>query len=249
MNRRAEIAVEKRADVSMFMVHLTRDDRTHTAPNVTGMTVEENFASIFEQKRIAAFGIHCLHGDRLKRLPEKKQRQFRVACFTETPLDQIRGLLDVGPRQIDLEPYGFVFKREFLYAMGAQPAHYLNNYHPNPLRDAVECIYEMGLKNNFTGRTWPLLPLVNVMQDNHDFVWEREYRVIGDVEFEYDDLVCVILPDHEYELRERMAGLGITALDPGWSYEKMVLEFSEQQRSTRRIAKAAAAKPKAKATA
>src|SRR5262245_5028045 len=176
MNRRAEVAMEKRDDVSMFMVHLTRDDRNDRTEEEGGKSAHDNFANILEVKSICALGVHCLHGDRIRGLPEKKQKQFRVTCFTETPLDQIGRLLDVGFRKINLEAYGFVFKREFLYEKGAQPAIYINDYGPNKSRDAVECIYEMGAKNNFTGRTWPLLPLVNVMHDGHDFAWEREWR-------------------------------------------------------------------------
>jgi hypothetical protein len=246
MNRRAEIAMEKRGDVSMFMVHLTRDDRNDRTESEGGRCARDNFSNMVDVKGIYALGLHCLHGDRIRALPEEKQRPFRVTCFTETPLDQIGRLLDVGFRKINLEPYGFVFKREFLYQKGAQPAIYINDYGPNKSRDAIECIFEIGAKNKFSGRTWPLLPLVNVMHNGHDFAWEREWRVIGDVEFGYEDLVCVILPEGEYKLRERMARIGVPAIDPTWCYEKVILELSVQQRSTKNVWKAASttAKPK-----
>ena len=82
------------------------------------------------------------------------------------------------------------------------------------------------------------LPLVNVMHNGHDFAWEREWRVIGDVAFDFGDLVCVILPEDEYELRDRMARIGVPAIDPAWGYEKVILELATQQRSTKKVWKA-----------
>jgi hypothetical protein len=80
-----------------------------------------------------------------------------------------------------------------------------------------------------------ILPLVNVMHDGHDFGWEREWREMGDVEFELNDLVCVILPERETDLREQMATKGITAIDPDWSHEQVVAELASQQRRTKQI--------------
>lgn len=239
MNRRAELAMEKRADVSMFMVHLTRDDRNVRTEKNGGNSAKGNFVNILGTRTIAALDTHCLHGDQIRRLPERQRKKFYVSCFTDTPLSEINRLLDVGPRRINLEPYGFVFRREFLYEKGAQPAIYINDYGPNKSRAAVDKILGIGKANRFTGLTWPLLPLVNVMHDGHDFAWEREWRVIGDVEFEHKDLVCVILPEDEFQQRDRMARIGVPAIDPSWCHERLILEFSMQQRATKKAWKPA----------
>ncbi|WP_020472403.1 hypothetical protein [Zavarzinella formosa] len=235
MNRRAEVAMEKRGDVSMFMVHLTRDDRNVRTEEQGGRNALDNFINILETRTICALGIHCYHGEYLRKLSAEDQKQFQVSCFTETPLDQIAKLLNVGSRKINLEAFGFVFKREFLYSKGAQSAIYINDYGPNQLRDAVNCIYEIGEKNGFAGRSWPLLPFVNVMHNGHDFMWEREYRVLGDVVFELEDLVCVVLPEDEYKLRERLGRMGIAAIDPAWGFEKAIMELASQQCKTRKV--------------
>ncbi|HEX3149667.1 MAG TPA: hypothetical protein VHR66_16445 [Gemmataceae bacterium] len=211
-----------------------------TSGRTAGRTARDNFENILSTKTICALGVHCLHGDRIRALPEKKQKQFRVACFTETPLDQLGTLLDVGFRKFQLEPYGFVFQRDYLCQKGAQPAIYINDYVPNRSRGAADCLFEIGVKNGFSGRTWPLLPLVNVMHDGYDFTWEREWRVIGDVDFQFDDLAAVILPEDEYDLRDRMTRIGVPAIDPKWGYEKLVLEMASQQRSAKKAWKSAA---------
>ena len=42
-------------------------------------------------------------------------------------------------------------------------------------------VYSIAAKGNFTGKTWRILPFVNVMHDGHDFAWEREWRVAANV--------------------------------------------------------------------
>ncbi len=37
-----------------------------------------------------------------------------------------------------------------------------------------------------------MLPMINVMHSGHDFMWEREWRIAENLEFELDDVKCVI---------------------------------------------------------
>lgn len=238
MNSGAERVMRKRDDISRFMVHLTRDD-VREWPVGEGGDASRNFQKIMEEKTIRAIKPHCLHGDRVRKLPSKLRRKFRVTCFTETPLNQIKHLIDVTGRQIDLEAYGFVFERDFLYQLDAQPAIYINDYSDsNAQRRAFDSIYEVSAKKEFTGRMWRTLPFVNIMHNGNDFVWEREWRVVGDVPFTLGDLVCVILPEYETQLRREMAAKGIAAIDPDWDHEQVVAELASQQRRTKAIWKA-----------
>ncbi|MFX7874564.1 hypothetical protein ABTK18_19225, partial [Acinetobacter baumannii] len=73
----------------------------------------------------------------------------------------------------------------------------------------------------------------------YDFSWEREWRVRGDLTFATKDIVCLILPDTgEDKLKERMAKNGIAVISPGWTYEQIVAELANQQRTTRSLSKA-----------
>src|SRR5262245_3160827 len=105
-------AGQAREDLSRFLVHLTRDSRAQY--KVTGKTALDNFESILDEGMIRAKGIHCLHGKEVKKLDQKIQSKFRVACFTETPLDQIDHLIGIPGRTINLEAFGFVFEKSFL---------------------------------------------------------------------------------------------------------------------------------------
>jgi len=235
MNSRAEAAMQKRDDMSPFMIHLTRNDAGEYSDSSVGGSARENFESILEDKRIIAVEPHCLHGDLIRKLPGKTQRQFRVACFTETPISHLKRFLEVR-RGVQLEAYGFVFERDFLYEKDAQPAIYFSEYYGNKAqRQAFDKVYSIAAKGNFTGKTWRILPFVNVMHDGHDFAWEREWRVAADVEFDFSDLVCVILPECEHGLRKKMAAEAIPAIDPDWNHDQVVQEFRKQQRRTRQI--------------
>jgi len=73
--------------------------------------------------------------------------------------------------------------------------------------------------------------LLNVVSKKHDFLWEREWRYMGDFEFDYRDIVAVIAkkPDEfrkEYAARMRPKAADvlnrIPHLDPGWNHEEIV---------------------------
>ena len=202
-----------------------------------------NFEEILDDRKILAIKPHCLHAPRLKSQPERIREKFKVACFTETPLAEVKHLLNIR-RRINLEAYGFVFERDYLLQKGAQPAQYFSEYHGHKAkRVAFDTIFDLSEKTRFSGKMWKILPLVNVMHDGHDFAWEREWRVVGDVEFDLEDLVCVILPEYETNLRKELAAKGIAAIDPEWSHEQVVVELARQQRRTRRHWKDKAFKP------
>ena len=233
LNESAMRATRDRGDLSRYMVHLTRDD-SNTYPG--GQSAEKNFTAILDDLEIRAYGAHCLHVKQVKALGDEVEDLFKVSCFTETPLGELKKLLSVGWRKVYLEPYGFVFDRDFLLRNGAQHVTYINNYAGNDERRyAYDQIYKIAAKGKFKGAIWKTLPFVNVMHGGHDFAWEREWRIRGDLNFELTDLVCVVLPKHESELRERLEFVGIAAIDPDWSFEQMVGELARQQRATRKV--------------
>ena len=196
---------ERRADFSRFMVHLTRDD----SGEINGASARENFENILTHGQILALRPHCLH--RYK-VPRDYRKLFNVACFTETPLDQIEHLVaEISGRRINLEPYGFVFTREFLLRNGAQQAINVSSYSGTGQIDSFNAIFEMAVAGKFRGRSWKILPFVNVMRDDLDFSWEREWRIRGALNFTSDDLQHVILPeDADDELKESLARRAIS---------------------------------------
>jgi hypothetical protein len=229
-NEAKAIAVANREDISHFAVHLTRK----TSPD---HSAKSNFVDIWNGRKIKAGGIHCLHKKGISGFSNEKQKLFKVSCFTEIPLNQLHLLVgEILGRRIELEPYGFVFSKELLIEKGAQPAIYINNYGENTfLRKSVDRLYDIAKPNVGNGLLWRMLPFINVMHDGHDFSWEREWRILGDLAFEANDVVCLIMPEGADEKnRKVMAKNGIAVISPGWRYEQIVAELAKQQRATKR---------------
>ena len=128
------------------MVHLTRDDRDTFTEG--GKPARSNFLSIITKSTIHPYQPHCLFNKKLSALPTSIRRGFKVSCFTEIPLDQIHlvtGL--IKDRQVKLEPYGFVFRREFIIRNGGQPAIYVNSYDRNMwLRESMDDMFDAAVK-------------------------------------------------------------------------------------------------------
>ena len=226
-------AIEGRADLSRFVIHLTRDD-TDDFPDY-GASAAENFKAIIKEREVSAFQPHCLYSDQI---PKKHEDKFSVCCFTEIPLSELHLLTrHIKGRQIQLSEYGIVFSREFLISKGAQPAIYINSYHKNMwLREAADRIWKIAEESNFQDcNIWRILPFLNAMHERYDFTWEREWRICGDLTFAPEDIVCVSVPeDGEEELRREFLGRGVPVISPGWSTERIVSEFSNQARQAKR---------------
>ncbi len=233
-------AVDGRRDMSSLMIHLTRDDRGHCEGWYTeGFRAEENFRLIAEQKCIRAYKPHCLHRQKLWNLTEDVQNAFKVACFTETPLDQLDHLTKlIAGRKHQLKAYGYVFTRDFLIRAAAQQVTYINEYDPfNGVRGCYDKIFEVAVQNKFKGVSWRILPFISTMRESYDYSWEREWRVVGELNFLYRDLVCVIMPEWDEDGRDRWTRHAVPVISPGWSYEKMIFEIGKQQKQTRTMKK------------
>jgi len=236
----ASEASRYRDDISQFVVHLTRDDRKDFSPG--GATARKNFLRILKERHIGAFSAHCIFNPLLGKTPSEVQEQFRVACFTETPLNQLHLLARGIPgRSVILEPYGFCFRKSFLVEAGAQQAVYINSYGGNGwLKESVMALYKRCVTaGELEEPEWRILPFLNAMHEKYDFSWEREWRVRGGLKFKISDLVCVILPSEgEEDLKSAFAEAGIAAISPGWRYEDIVGELAKQQRATKAASKA-----------
>ena len=233
MTKARDRAVEGRNDLSRFVIHLTRDD-TKDDPN-HGQTERENFECVMEGRTILGLRPHCLHMDEI---PKKHRDAFSVCCFMEVPLPELHLVTrPIQGRRNQYSDYGFVFSREFLVSKGAQPAIYVNSYGRNSeLKDAADKVYEIAAKTGFRSKLSRLIPYLNAMNERYDFAWEREWRIAGDLEFELDDIACVILPEQgEEELKGKFLEGGVPVISPGWTTERIVAEFSKQVRRAHRV--------------
>jgi hypothetical protein len=227
-------ALAGREDVSRFVIHLTRNDKQDFS---NGGSARNNFLKILVQRHIRAFSPHCLFNKKLEQ-NEKLSEAFRVACFTEVPLNQLHLLTrEITGRRIKFEPYGFCFAKDFLIQEGGQPAIYVNSYGGNTwLYDCAQQLYRNSHSDAVDDNdpAWRILPFINAMHERYDFTWEREWRVRGRLRFKLSDLVCVILPsDGADDIKDACAKSGLAAVSPGWTYEQIVTELAKQQSATK----------------
>ena len=189
-----------RDDLSRFVVHLTRE--------YDGNSPLSNLRRILANRTIEARSVNCVYGPLLGRLglTKKLKSKFETVCFTETPLTQVRHLTNPKlKRQIELAPYGLVFRQDFLLEHQGGPVHYLNAIYDTDVRDMLLADF----RKLFAGRASYAkfskkyadadarirhLAMHDVRRPYHDFSWEREWRHVGDLRFDYDDLVAIICP-------------------------------------------------------
>jgi len=230
-----------REDMSRFLVHLTRD--------YDGLSAKDNLINILNDKTIEARNAHCLVMHKIKEMDFSTvlQDEFCTVCFTEAPLTQIKQLVkNIEGRRIKLEPYGLVFWKEELFDRGASPAIYLNAKGTSVSRfllDEFNDIFKniktlkklQKVESSHYKNIVNYYSLINIVNDKHDFMWEREWRHHGDFKFKYVDIVAIIAnkPDEFETLCKKECDPKVFAylerlpvIAPGWTYEELIEEFA-----------------------
>jgi Putative abortive phage resistance protein AbiGi, antitoxin len=215
--RTIEQVLATRADYSSFLVHLTRKQEKLSARRV--------LKKILRETCLAARDAHCLF---LRAIPDGAEEHFNVVCFTEAPLHQIKTFLGkIQGRNIELGPYGLVFTKEFISKQGGNPAFYVNTHHHRRLRDAATALFERAETEGFDDSDLtPLLPFINIFGKKqgggrHDFYWEREWRVVGAVQFNKKDVVVGLCPaDRVAEFEKEFKN--IRFISPRWGLDAII---------------------------
>lgn len=205
-----------RRDLSPFLVHLTRD--------YEGTSAEDNLSSILATGVIEArnpYGIAIRHLEQIEVTGELALATQRVACFSETPPDDLHGLVSPGIwRRYKFRPYGLAFEREHMLYHGGNPVWYLNSYQGthawlahevNALIDAVAVTEKKkeGAEAFAASNIARLTPYMEVIGEwgtkKKDFTFEREWRHVGDFHFAIGDVAAIITPPGMGEdLREEL---------------------------------------------
>ena len=209
--RDIEDVLKFRADLSPFLVHLTK--------TINERSAKHNLYSILESKALkygdesiseAKYGCNFID-------EESRRLYFGAVSFTETPLNEIHCLLQIGGRKTDLAPYGLVFVRKRCMEKGVSPVLYLNNLRGDK-NDVVEALCSLiGERPEAASKILPLIsffgrfltPRVGKAPQREtnemDFTWEREWRYASDkacFNFDEQDIFIGLCPDaeiHEFE--------------------------------------------------
>ncbi|HTV75063.1 MAG TPA: hypothetical protein VME66_15320, partial [Candidatus Acidoferrales bacterium] len=208
--RNIEDILNFRDDISPFLVHLTKNNATPAS---------DCLRSILRERRLVAGATlgdakYGLSAQDFNGLGADDQRAlFGAVSMTETPLNDIHCLFDIVGRDINLLPYGLVFTKESMRALGASPVLYLNNDNGDK-DDVVRALCSLRLTQPAVARQ--LLPLISFFGlklsrpgyagrvDNipYDWLWEREWRyphASGPLVFEHGSVFVGLCPDDEIE--------------------------------------------------
>lgn len=253
MPEEIEPLLHRRTDLSTFLVHLTREYDTSAS--------RDNLISILTDRRIEARSVYGM-ASKWSEKDQAVAATQRCVCLSEAPLEQTWMLVrDIKGRSTRLSSYGLVFTKSFGRRRGANPVWYLDitpghDWLTNPVNALVE-IARRGesfrikstppsvagpLEKSPAPADDPILQLTPFLEQMgptnqqgqiKEFWWEREWRVVGDLAFHWNNVVAVLVPesDHDDLVTDLAAQLGqdesfvdsrLHFLDPQWGLERMI---------------------------
>lgn len=207
------------SDMSNYIVHFTK--RTEDQSDYDSMMGILSTGSLIPRSR---FG--CARSGAVD--PESQQ----AVCFSEIPLHLLGRL--VQRRKTKL---GIGFSKEFAVTKGAQPIWYVPN--ESRTHDAIIELMHRGA-SDAGDPIWRLTPFIDLpgshKTGSYEFQWEREWRVVGRLSFEPEEVAFLFIPEdlhdaaRDFFLEAQSEGTGpgyfCPYLDPTWSAEEITQALS-----------------------
>jgi hypothetical protein len=110
-------------------------------------------------------------------------------------MDQIGTILKPLPKRLyQPEPYGLVFEKEYIRAKEGNPVFYIKSEIAKPLSK----IYS-DQKQQADDKMCRLLALITICENWNDWHWEREWRIVGDLKFNLENVYCGLCPEEDID--------------------------------------------------
>lgn len=217
--------LNRRSDLSTFLVHLTRSCDAQTA--------HDKLCSIIKSRKIEARGVYGHLSNYISQLRNNGE-DHKVVCFTETPLEFSYLLVsEIEGRDFHFEPYGIVITKRLGREIGVNPVWYVDI---TPGHDWItknlDCLRDRYLENQdgeaYLGKLFPFIEHMGNGPGQEggyckEFWWEREWRFIGN--FEIPRAIICLCPEQEIdEFRTLLKESGVdgNCIDPRWSLERII---------------------------
>lgn len=241
---RIEDLLQRRTDLSTFLVHLTRtsDD----------LSARDRLLNILVEGRLRCGQVLGMAADKANEHRDRQPALFasqQVVCFTETPLEHAWMMCaQIETRQIDFSSYGLAFTKTWGRSKGINPVWYLDisargiEWLTEPVNRIVAEAIAAG---RFDHDIFKLTPFLEQMGPTavarKEFWWEREWRLARrDLWFEPPDIVVVLVPSDDQaallvdldSLRQR-GGIrqgyfaGLSLIDPLWGLERIIAKLAD----------------------
>ena len=152
------------------------------------------------------------------------------ACFSEIPLDMLDRL--VARRST----YGIGFHQNVVVGEGGGRVWYLDP--GTPQTDAFYANVTEAMSGGVepSDSVWRLTPFIDYTAPNYQFVWEREWRLPGGLEFSSDDVAFLFVPEEHHEAAKPFLATGnhgngpayaCPILDPLWDDDQIQKALAE----------------------
>jgi hypothetical protein len=238
-----EDLLQRRSDLSTFLVHFTRDH--------DGRSAKQNLTRILVEKRLRLgkpLGMAASVAERERGRPAFYKSQ-QVVSFTETPLQHAWMMCeDIEGRSIGFKPYGIALSKARGRTKGINPVWYLDisrrgiDWLTVPINSLVKRAIE---EENFRAEVFKITPYIEQMGPTSsgrpkEFWWEREWRWAGrDIHFVRKDIVVVLAPTRYHD--SIAADLEASAIqngtnpayyadvpfiDPSWGLERIIARIA-----------------------
>jgi Protein of unknown function (DUF2743). len=218
--------LNRRTDLSTFIVHLTRD--------AGGASAKDNLKSILAGGTIEARKAMGWLGTGVHGLTVAERAGMKVVCFSEVPLEHVYSLFAaIARRGIKLKPYGVAFTKAAARGRGANPVWYVNQSagFTWQIAPALDQLREAGRTHPAGFAASPaaqILPFFESMGtwsaiSRKEFWWEREWRQLGNFTFGRHEIALVLAPVADHAEFEAMGYPNV--IDPSWSLERMLAKL------------------------
>jgi hypothetical protein len=125
--------------------------------------------------------------------------------------------MEVVGRNFKPKPYGLVFKKDYIRQQEGNPVFYVSG----SLFDSLWRLYNDAKERDFSKRDNKVLALVNKYEGKIDFHWEREWRIIGDLKFDLNDIYCGLCPEDDISYFANTYA-PVKFISPHWGINKIL---------------------------
>jgi hypothetical protein len=131
-----------------------------------------------------------------RKVPELREHH-RVVCFSEIPLDMLDRLIE--RRSL----YGLGFRKDFVVSNGGAPLWYLDKDGAQAKLINAQVAAKRRGSIDPDDPLWKVTPFIDNPGDygwtKYRWEWERDWRVVGEVAFEPEDVAFLFLPEEDHE--------------------------------------------------
>ena len=185
--------INKNTDFSDFLIHLAGE--TDSLNSIMGIL------SSGVIRAVSAFGY------------QRDWHSANASCFSEIPPKHLKKLVD--RRSI----HGIAFKKEFMIKSGAQRVWYIDKD-----TDLEQQIINLSIERNdgVSESLKSIFPFIDIVgfhgSSRYEFSWEREWRILGDLFFQPEDVAFLIIPkSHHESAKEFFYDARVESLGPSYT--------------------------------